>query len=331
MLPPLASGRTAITDTQRQTGGGTAALLEELERPAADLLERHLARSKEWFPHEMVPWPRAGGATDAGPPAALAPGVESALWINLLTEDNLPYYFHAIASTFTWDSAMGEWSRRWTAEEQRHSIVIRDWICFARQLDLVALERARMQQVCGGFVAGARGLSVADGLVYLTLQELATRVSHWNTGRLLDSTGCAVMRRVAADENLHFLFYRDLTTAAIAVDASELVMAIDRQVTGFEMPGSGIEGFARHAAAVSRAGIYDFRIHYEQILLPVVVAQWNLPGLTGLSPEAERAREQTMDRIARIGRVAGRLADGEPSASRLADGEPSACETTSTS
>ena len=32
------------------------ALLAELEPTAAQLLERHLATTKEWFPHEIVPW-----------------------------------------------------------------------------------------------------------------------------------------------------------------------------------------------------------------------------------------------------------------------------------
>ncbi len=34
----------------------TAALLSELEPTATRLVERHLATSKEWFPHELVPW-----------------------------------------------------------------------------------------------------------------------------------------------------------------------------------------------------------------------------------------------------------------------------------
>ena len=30
----------------------------ELEPVVGSLLERHLATSKEWFPHELVPWSR---------------------------------------------------------------------------------------------------------------------------------------------------------------------------------------------------------------------------------------------------------------------------------
>ena len=61
------------------------------------------------------------------------------------------------------------------------------------------------------------------------------------------------MTKVASDENLHFLFYRDLVEAALEEDPSEVVMAIDRQVCGFEMPGAEIDGFTRHAAATRRS------------------------------------------------------------------------------
>jgi acyl-[acyl-carrier-protein] desaturase len=31
-------------------------LLVQLEPVVTDLLDRHLASAKEWFPHEVVPW-----------------------------------------------------------------------------------------------------------------------------------------------------------------------------------------------------------------------------------------------------------------------------------
>jgi acyl-[acyl-carrier-protein] desaturase len=286
-------------------------LPEALDARSGVLLRRHLSRSKEWFPHTLVPWSQGRDFRpddpEPGPATPLAPGVASALFVNLLTEDNLPHYFHAIMQAFGADSAMGAWSRRWAAEEQRHAIVIRDWLCVTRGLDLVALERARMQQVTTGFPTKGRDRTLSDGFVYLALQELATRISHWNTGQLLDDTGAAVMKRVAADENLHFLFYRDMASAALEADPSAVVMAIDRQVTGFEMPGTGIEGFAAHAAAIAGAGIYDFRVHYEQILVPVVLNHWRLESLSGLSGPAEAAREHTLRHIRRLSRVADRI------------------------
>jgi acyl-[acyl-carrier protein] desaturase len=287
-------------------------LREILEERARHLLERHLANAKEWFPHELVPWELGRSfrrAEHLEPRPPLPEGVASALFVNLLTEDNLPHYFHAIAEAFGTDSALGEWSRRWAAEEQRHAIVLRDWICVTRKLDLVELERARMQHVTTGFSPGARRHSLVDGLVYLALQELATRISHWNTGRLLDDIGAAVLKRVAADENLHFLFYRDLVTTALVADPSAAVEAIERQVTRFEMPGSSMNGFTAHAAAIARAGIYDFRVHCEHIVVPVVLGHWRLGSIEGLDANAERARQHLLGWVARLKRVTNRMAE----------------------
>jgi acyl-[acyl-carrier-protein] desaturase len=172
----------------------------------------------------------------------------------------------------------------------------------------VALERGRMSQVSGGLVP--QPASVADGIVYVTLQELATRISHRNTGKLIpDKAGYEVMARVAADENLHYLFYRDVTTAAIELDPSALVLAIERQVREFEMPGTGIPDFGTHAMAIAKAGIYDFAAHHDHILVPVILRHWKLEELTGLSDEAELARERVLKYISRVGIAARRLAE----------------------
>jgi len=289
-------------------------LLEALSATATSLLDRHLSMTKEWFPHELVPW---GTGRDFDPEVAWDPmefpmpaAVRSALFVNLLTEDNLPYYFHSICGLFSEHEAFGAWSRRWTAEEHRHSIVIRDWLMVTRAIDPVELERGRMAQVSTGFTHGGRMEGPCEGLAYVSLQELATRISHRNTGRLIDDPrGAEIMSRVANDENLHFLFYRDMASAAIEVAPSEMMLAIARQVKTFEMPGTGITNFATHAAAIANAGIYDFAVHHDQILVPVVLRHWRIEALEGLSPEAEQARDRTVKHIARLGRVGRRMAE----------------------
>lgn len=286
-------------------------LLAELEPVAARLLDRHLAQSKEWFPHTLVPYSRGRdfepdyewSPEEAGVPAE----VRSSLFVNLLTEDNLPYYFRTIESMFGRESAWGEWSRRWTAEEARHSIVLREYLTVTRAIDPVELERARMAQMSCGQVPEPD--TPQDGLVYVSLQELATRIAHLNTGKLVgDRVAYDIMKRVASDENRHHLFYRDLTAAALEVDPSGMVIAMERQVREFEMPGTGIVDFDRHARAIAKAGIYDFQIHHDQILVPVVLRHWGVEELTGLSDAAERARESLLKRIERIGRAGRRMA-----------------------
>ena len=286
------------------------ALTGELRPELARLFDRHLATTKEWLPHALVPWERGANfdpkAAWNGDAMALPDGVRSALFVNLLTEDNLPYYFETINRVFA-DEAWREWSRRWTAEEMRHSIVMRDYVVVSGALDPVELERARMAQVTSGQVP--QPSTVADGLVYAALQELATRIAHRNTGKLLDDpAGYEIMSRVASDENLHHLLYRDLVSAALEIDPSSTMCAVERQVRGFEMPGTGIPGFARHAAVIATAGIYDLAIHHDQILVPVVIRHWRVERIQGLSPDAEAARAAILQRIERIATVARKQA-----------------------
>jgi acyl-[acyl-carrier-protein] desaturase len=288
------------------------AILSELAPAAERLFERHLGNAKEWFPHEMVPW---GEGRDFEPGEEWTPeqspmdeAVRSSLFVNLLTEDNLPHYFRTINNLFGGDHVWGAWSKRWTAEEGRHSIVIRDYLTVTRAVDPVALERGRMAQISGGQVPEPP--TVADGFVYVTLQELATRIAHGNTGRrMVDKRGQKIMARVAGDENLHHVFYRDITTAMIEVDPSIVVKAIDRNVREFSMPGTGIPNFGNHAKAIAAAGIYDFAAHHDQILQPVVVAHWGIEGIEGLDAEAEEARARVIAHIERVGRAGRRMAE----------------------
>ncbi|HZR12857.1 MAG TPA: acyl-ACP desaturase [Acidimicrobiia bacterium] len=286
-------------------------LARALAPTVSTLLDRHLERRREWFPHLLVPWTagrdfepdEAWEPADAGIPEP----ARSALFLNLLTEDNLPFYFHTLTRLRAGD-AWDAWTRTWTAEEGRHAIVIRDYMTVTRAVDPVVLERARMAQVSGGVVP--EPATLADALAYVALQELATRISHRNTGKLLDDrVGYDVMARVASDENLHFLFYRDLATAALDVDRSTMVCAIDRQVRAFAMPGTGVPDFERHARAVAAAGVYDFSIHHAQILIPVVLQHWRVAELDGLTDHAERARDALLCHVERVGRAARRLSE----------------------
>jgi acyl-[acyl-carrier-protein] desaturase len=175
-----------------------------------------------------------------------------------------------------------------------------------RALDPVALERARMRQVCSGSVPVFD--DVTDALIYTTLQELATRISHRNTGKLLtDPMGVAIMNRVASDENLHHLFYRDLASAAIELAPSDMVRAIDRVVRNFAMPGTDIADFAEHARTMAKAGVYSLAIHHDQILVPIVLQRWALTEIRGLDDSAEQARERVLRYMTRLAKVSRRL------------------------
>jgi RNA-directed DNA polymerase len=86
------------------------------------------------------------------------------------------------------------------------------------------------------------------------------------------------------------IFYRNLVSAALELAPNETMRAITDEVVGFEMPGSIIPGFARKAVQIARAGIYDLRIHHDDVVMPLV-RQWGVLDLEGLDADGERARQ----------------------------------------
>ena len=279
------------------------ALLLELEPEVARLYDRHAGMAQEWFPHDYIPY-RLGRDFDKDPWTPDQPrltGVaQTSFEINLLTEDNLPSYHRLIHGMFgRGDGAWLSWVGRWTAEEGRHAIVLRDYLTVTRNIDPVALERGRMTQLQRGYdLPGSQ--DTLHGLAYVTFQELATRISHRNTGRYSnDPVADRIMARIATDENLHMVFYRDVLSAALKLDPSAAVRAIVDEVIGFQMPGAGIPGFLRKAAQIAKAGIYDLKAHRDEVILPIL-RHWKIFELSGLDAAAEDARRRLTEHLARL-------------------------------
>lgn len=270
-------------------------LLAALEPAAERLVNRHLGMAQEWFPHDYIPY-SLGRDFDKEPwtpdQPRLSGVAQIAFEVNLLTEDNLPSYHREIHRMFGGgDGPWLFWVNRWTAEEGRHAIVLRDYLVVTRNIDPYSLERSRMNQLQMAYSHDDDG-NILRGFAYVTFQELATRISHRNTGRYSsDPVADRIMARIASDENLHMVFYRDILGEAMKVDPSAAVMAIADEVMAFEMPGAGMENFTRKAAQMAKAGIYDLRIHHDEVVWPLL-RHWGLFEVEHLSPAAEARREE---------------------------------------
>lgn len=284
-------------------------LLLDLEPEAGRLLDRHLKIAVDWYPHDLVPY-SDGRSFDREPWTPDQPRLSgiarTAFEVNLLTEDNLPSYHRLIFGMFgSGDGAWLNWVGRWTAEEGRHAIVLRDYLTVTRNLDPTALEESRMNLVQTGYERPST--DPVRGLAYVALQEVATRAAHRNTGRYSnDPVADAIMARISADENLHATFYRDILAAAAQAQPSVTVEAVVAEIMAFEMPGAGIKGFRRKAAQMALAGIYDLRIHHDEVVMPLV-RKLGIFELQGLSAEAEAARVELSAFLVEMDEAATRL------------------------
>jgi acyl-[acyl-carrier-protein] desaturase len=293
----------------------TASVLHALEPVVEANLNRHLSTAKEWFPHEYVPWSQGtdfdgvlGGQAWEPGQSGLSDVARTSLIVNLLTEDNLPSYHHEISHMFGRDGAWGTWVHRWTAEEGRHGTAIRDYLLTTRAVDPVALERARMNHMAVGFSNDYPG-GVLESLAYVSFQELATRVSHRNTGRVSGDPLCdQLLAKIAADENLHMLFYRNVLNAAFELYPDAAMRAVHTVVTSFQMPGHTIENFGRKSVQIAMAGIYDLRIHHDEVLLPIL-RQLRVFDREGFSGDGERARTELAEFLTGLDGTANRFVE----------------------
>ncbi|MFD6370908.1 acyl-ACP desaturase [Streptomyces roseolus] len=288
-MMPSSSGELSQNDDR---------VLRELEPVVAAHLDRHLSMTQEWFPHQYVPWSRGrdfDGPLEGVPwnaeQSPLAAHVRSALIMSLLTEDNLPSYHTELVTELGRDGAWGEWAHRWTAEESRHSTALRDYLHVTRAVDPVALERHRMQHMSTGYTREYPG-SAIHGIAYVMVQEQATRVAHRNTGRISGEPVCErLLSRIAADENLHMVFYRDLLAEAFDRYPDWTMRALSEVICTFRMPGHSAPTLRTAARSIAVSGILDRNVLLNEILRPLLRALRVLER-TDLTSEGERSREK---------------------------------------
>ena len=204
-------------------------LLRELEPVAEKLINRHMSMFKEWNPHDYIPWkegknyyalggqdwdPRPGQALRGGPHGPGAEPAHRGQPARLPSRDR-----DELLDGRPW----GYWVNRWTAEENRHGISIRDYLVVTRTRPHRARRAARGaddprfspgQNQQGDLFAD----TLFDSVMYVSFQELATRVSHRNTGKACnDPVAEQLLARISNDENLHMIFYRDVSAAGLDI------------------------------------------------------------------------------------------------------------------
>ncbi|MDT5173736.1 MAG: acyl-[acyl-carrier-protein] desaturase [Mycobacterium sp.] len=278
-------------------------LLHELEPVVEKYMNRHESMHKNWNPHDYIPWSDgknfyALGGQDWDPDQTqLSDVAQVAMVQNLVTEDNLPSYHREIAMNMSMDGAWGQWVNRWTAEENRHGIALRDYLVVTRAVDPVELENLRMEVVNRGFSPGQNlqgGLfadALFDSILYVTFQELATRVSHRNTGKACNETVAdQLLAKISADENLHMIFYRDVSAAGIDMAPNLAMKALHKILLNFKMPGFLVPEFRRKALMIAVGGVYDIRIHLDEVVMPVL-RKWRILERDDFTGDAARMQD----------------------------------------
>jgi acyl-[acyl-carrier-protein] desaturase len=276
-------------------------LVEAIDTEVERLTAEHLERRSDWYFHDIVPWERGESFRDKPwdvSQCTISENARTALVLNLLTEDNLPYYHSLIERYMPQTSAFSTWNHLWTAEEGQHAIAIRSYLLTSRNCDPYELEDDRKATMINGYHPSYD--DPTEIFAYTAAQELATRVSHRNAGKITDDPAAfELMRNIATDENHHFIFYKSVMQAMLDQAPDQVLGGIYRVFDNFQMPGVAMPNFLRRSVEVAKAGVYNLRIHHDRVVLPLI-KDWKIAELAGLKPAAAELQDRILALPAQI-------------------------------
>ncbi|MGW4531062.1 acyl-ACP desaturase [Nocardia sp. NPDC004340] len=270
-------------------------LLDSLATEVENNLTRHIDASPGWQPHDYVPWSdgrnfQAMGGTDWDPAQSeLSEVAKTALTVSVLIADNLPSY-HRELGKYLRTGPWWRWVGRWTAEENRHEILIRNFLMVTRAVDPIALERMRMAAMTASF--NRPGMHLLEVLAVAAFEEAAAAVRHRNTARLADDIMVAsIADRLAADDELQAVFFANLISAALDLAPDQTLRAIANRVADFQVPVIELSDGRSSDEVLAAAGIYD-RAREPELVFGPLLEQWKVFTRTDLGEDGEKARAE---------------------------------------
>jgi acyl-[acyl-carrier-protein] desaturase len=291
--------------------------LADLESLVDGLVCAHESKRELWQPSELL----AAGGPEAGAAAEPQAGTERArrlaerargipdacrvaIALNLVTEEGLPHFHRILAVHFGDDTFWRSWNNLWTAEENRHGAVLRDYCRDSDLLHTPALERMEFAYLKSGFQPRWE-YDPYRVFVYTSLQEKATQVSHANTGKRCadyEPALAVILARVAAEEARHYTFYRQIFAAILERDPDRALESAAQVMPRLEMPGASMPYFEEIADVERRLGIYGPRDYLR--IVEDQIRFWKIAALTGLGELGRRAQEKILAIPERLRRTA---------------------------
>lgn len=284
-------------------------VISEIEPIVQVLIDQHESSRTLWMPTELLDWgDQDETAQQLGNLRVAARGIPDpvrvAVALNLITEEGLPHFHRLIAVAFGDESYLRRWNNLWTAEEDRHGVVIHDYCRASGILHGPSLDQLQFDYLRAGFHPEWER-DPYRLFAYTTMQERATQYSHVRTGKVAASYEpviANILYRVAGDEARHFGFYRRVFAELLDRDPSRAMVSASRIMPAIEMPGSSMPNFGLFSDVVRRAGVYGPREYLK--IVEEQIDFWRIEARTGLDALAREAQEKILEIPARLERVA---------------------------
>jgi acyl-[acyl-carrier-protein] desaturase len=246
-------------------------------------------------------------------------------WVTLvgdtITEEALPTYESWLMDVEGVDqmepNAWSKWVRQWTAEENRHGDLLNKYLYLSGRVNMREIEMTTQHLIADGFDIGT-GRDPYKNFVYTSFQELATYVSHNRVSQIAKKYGDAklakICKLIAGDEMRHHMAYSEFVTQIFKVDPSEMMLAFQymmkQKITmpahflreSGEKIGTAFEQFSNSA---QKLGVYTANDYVD--IMQKLIDKWNIDKISGLTDEAEKARDYLMKLPGRMAKISERL------------------------
>lgn len=277
-------------------------LIIALEKALPEIAEDHQAAASPWNPHDWVPWDDGRnfaflGGEDFDPSqATLSDEVRAGLLALLLTKDNLPSYHRVLAKHFP---AFSDWRQLvgvWTAEDNRHAIVLRDYLVVRRAIDPVDAEERRRIHVTQGYRQSPEQVDPLGPLDVLALMAVHENQCVQFIKRLSaavdDEVLNEILSKIAHDDQVQAVTFGAFLNAGVIADQDATVLAMDKALAigRAEAIGHDVADFD-----AERALIADYENEESWSVIAAALADAvKLESISGLGEEAEAARQRIL-------------------------------------
>ncbi len=215
------------------------------------------------------------------------------------------------------NTGWAKWIRAWTAEENRHGDVLNKYLYLSGRVNMREVEISTQHLIADGFDIGT-ATDPYKNFVYTSFQELATYISHNNVAKIAKKKGHKALAKmskiIAGDEMRHHVAYTEFVRQIFSIDPSEMMLAFHHMMKHkIVMPamhlresfGKKGDMFDQFATVAQRIGVYT-GFDYVDILKKLNIA-WEIDKITGLTSEAEKARDFLLKLPDRMYRITERI------------------------
>ena len=256
---------------------------------------------------------------------------------DMITEEALPTYqtwlnrLRGITDeTGVSENPWAQWSRGWTAEENRHGDLLNRYLFLTGRVDMRAIETTIHYLIREGFDPQTENDPYL-GFIYTSFQERATKISHRNVATLAQKAGEETLHTIcgmiAGDEARHEAAYKLFMSKIFEVDPEGAVQSfatmMKRKIT---MPavamhdGTDRQLFMKFSKIAQRIGVYTVQDYAD--IIHDLVNHWKIEALQGLSDATAQAQDYLCNLALRYQKLSGRaIYDGKQSFSWIYDRE----------